>query len=96
MKVYLNVVSSRKGTPIPWYGFAGILWSDQQATVYVLDGHITLERVGHELTHPLEGEHHPWWHFCLRSFHGIRTWAHAGKVKITDAGTLIRTGEADV
>lgn len=88
----LHVVAYRAGTPIPWWGLAGIVWDERVADVYVLAGWVTVKRVGHELTHPLLGDHHPWWHFCLRVFHGFRWWWHAGPVARAYAETLIRAG----
>lgn len=93
MHFKLHKVETRQGTPIPWYGSHGILWAGETADVYALADGVTVKGVAHEITHPLLGEHHPWWHFCLRVFHGLRTWDHVDRAAFEGWATkLIQNG----
>lgn len=93
MKVHLRVVQERKGTPIAWYSRAATVTGLDRADVYVLVWDSTDKKlVGHELTHVLEGEHHPWHHFCLRVWHRFRVWRHNGEVSRDLVDEFLRDG----
>lgn len=91
----------------PWKAKPGnkagsLAWCDPKtATVYCRRGVATLSRLGHELEHLLDPKfrnenHHPWFHFCIRSYGPFRQWRHQKKVAKPFARELQRTAKLSV